>query len=42
MSKVQEFMDQVKELDNKIAELELLREEFFARIDEEIDKQGKL
>lgn len=42
MNKKQEFMDQIKELDIKIAEMELLREELYHRIDEEIEKEGKL
>jgi hypothetical protein len=42
MNKKQEFMDQVKELDIKIAEMELLREELYHRIDEEVEREGKL
>jgi cell fate (sporulation/competence/biofilm development) regulator YmcA (YheA/YmcA/DUF963 family) len=42
MSKKDEFMDQVRDLDNQIAELELLREALYHRIDEEIEKEGKL
>jgi hypothetical protein len=42
MSKKQEFKDQIRELDIKIAEMELLREEFYHRVDEEIEKEGKL
>jgi hypothetical protein len=42
MSKKQEFMDQIKELDIKIAEMELLREELYHRVDEEIEREGKL
>jgi hypothetical protein len=42
MNKKQEFKDQIRELDIKIAEMELLREELYFRIDEEIDKEGIL
>jgi hypothetical protein len=42
MSKKQEFMDQIRELDIRIAEMELLREELYHRIDEEIDREGTL
>jgi hypothetical protein len=42
MGKKQEFMDQIRELDIKIAEMELLREELYHRVDEEIEKEGKL
>lgn len=38
MTKLQEFLQQVRELDNRIAELELLREDFYVRIDEELEK----
>jgi hypothetical protein len=42
MNKKQEFMDQINELDIKIAEMELLREELYHRVDEEIEREGKL
>jgi hypothetical protein len=42
MTKLQEFMDQVRDIDNQIAELELLREALYHRVDEELEKEGKL
>jgi hypothetical protein len=42
MSKREEFLEQIRELDIKIAEMELLREELYFRIDEEVEKDGKL
>jgi hypothetical protein len=42
MNKKQEFRDQIRELDIKIAEMELLREELYHRVDEEINKEGTL
>jgi hypothetical protein len=42
MSKKEEFLEQIRELDIKIAEMELLREDLFVRIDEEIEKEGQL
>jgi hypothetical protein len=42
MTKKQEFLEQIRELDIKIAEMELLREDFYVRIDEEIEKEGSL
>jgi sRNA-binding carbon storage regulator CsrA len=42
MSKKQEFKDQIRELDIKIAEMEILREELYHRVDEEIEKEGAL
>lgn len=42
MSKLNEFLEQVKSLDDQIAELELLREGFYERIDEELEKAGEM
>jgi hypothetical protein len=42
MNKKEQFLDQIRELDIKIAEMEILREEFFVRLDKEIEKEGKL
>jgi hypothetical protein len=42
MGKKQEFMDQIRELDIKLAEMELLREELYVRLDEELEKEGTL
>jgi predicted transcriptional regulator len=37
MSKLQEFREQVNEVDRKIIELEELRESLYERIDEELE-----
>lgn len=42
MSKKEEFLEQVRDVDNQIAELELMREELYHRLDEEITKEGKM
>lgn len=42
MTKKEQFLEQIRELDIKIAEMELLREDFYVRVDEEIEKEGKL
>jgi regulator of replication initiation timing len=41
-NKLQEFEDQLSEVENKLQELEELREDLYSRIDEEMKKENNL
>jgi hypothetical protein len=42
MSKKQEFLDQIREVDTQLEQLEELREELYKRYDEEVEKENSL
>lgn len=42
MAKSEEFLDQIREIDQQMADLELLREELYVRHDEEVEKEANI